>query len=87
MKKTFYLAIWWMEKTPYAAIFENRVAAEAASNVRNALMITISGKDAKVDAVQDWYRRNEEGLPLPAEWRDLLGQIRVPWAAKNAAAT
>jgi hypothetical protein len=50
-------------------------------------MITISGKDAKVDAVQDWYRRNEEGMPLPAEWRDLLGQIHAPWASKNSPAT
>lgn len=85
MKKPYYLVVWWMSQTPYAAVFENRVAAEAAANVRNALMIVISGSGVKVDEVLDWYRRNEEGTPLPAEWRDLLGQIQVPWLSKKRA--
>src|SRR2546426_3935171 len=71
-----------MSQTPYAAIFENQVAAEAAANVRNALMVTISGRDVKVDQVQDWYRRDESGAPMPAEWRDLVGQIHVPLLAE-----
>jgi len=50
-RKTYYLVLWWMSQTPYAAIFENQVAAEAAANVRNALMVTISGRDVKVDQV------------------------------------
>src|SRR5436309_11762959 len=53
-RKTYFLVLWWMSQTPYAAIFENQVAAEAAANVRNALMVTISGRDVKVDQVQDW---------------------------------
>src|SRR2546430_16281446 len=81
-RRTSYLVLWWMSQTPYAAIFENQVAAEAAANVRNALMVTISGRDVKVDQVQDWYRRDESGAPMPAEWRDLVGQIHVPWLAK-----
>src|SRR2546428_13330052 len=81
-RKTYYLVLWWMSQTPYAAIFENQVAAEAAANVRNALMVTISGRDVKVDQVLDWYRRDESGAPMPAEWRDLVGQIHVPWLAK-----
>src|SRR3989441_5672349 len=81
-RKTYYLVLWWMSQTPYAAIFENQVAAEAAANVRNALMVTISGRDVKVDQVQDWYRRDESGAPMPAEWRDLVGQIHVPWLAE-----
>src|SRR6266568_2348616 len=81
-RKTYYLVLWWMSQTPYAAIFENQAAAEAAANVRNALMVTISGRDVKVDQVQDWYRRDESGAPMPAEWRDLVGQIHVPWLAK-----
>ncbi len=71
-----------MSQTPYAAVFENEVAAEAAASVRNALMVTIKGRDVVVDRVVDWYRRNEAGEPMPAEWRDLTGQIRVPWIAK-----
>ncbi len=85
-KKTLYLVLWWMSQTPYAAVFENEVAAEAAANVRNALMVTISGRDVKIDQVKDWYRRDDAGQPMPAEWRDLVGQIHVPWLAKSNAA-
>src|SRR5256885_15648813 len=77
-RKTYYLVLWWMSQTPYAAIFENQVAAEAAANGRNALMVTISGRDVKVDQVQDWYRRDESGAPMPAEWRALVRPIHVP---------
>src|SRR5881392_1645648 len=66
-RKTYYLVLWWMSQTPYAAIFENEVAAEAAANVRNALLVTISGRDAKVDQILDWYRRDESGRPMPAK--------------------
>jgi len=72
-----------MSKTPYAAVFENRVAAEAAANVRNALLVTIKGERTKVEEVLDWYRRDEEGKPMPAEWRELLGHHRVPWHGRT----
>ncbi len=78
VRKTQYLVLWWMAQTPYAAVFENRVAAEAAARVRNALVVTISGRDLRIDRVSDWYRRDENGEPMPAEWRSLLGPIRVP---------
>jgi len=68
-----------MSKSPYAAVFENRVAAEAAANVRNALLVRIKGSGVKVEEVLDWYRRDEEGRPMPAEWRELMGQLRAPW--------
>jgi len=77
-----YLVIWWMSKSPYAAVFTNRVAAEAAANVRNAILVAIKGPATKVEEVVDWYRRDEEGRPMPAEWRELMGHIHVPWHAK-----
>jgi len=83
MRRNAYLVVWWMSQVPYAAVFENRVAAEAAASVRNALMITLSGGDAKVDSVLDWYRRDESGQPMPAEWRNILGQMQVPWTEKK----
>lgn len=49
MNRGAYLVVWWMSQVPYAAVFENRVAAEAAASVRNALLVTISGDDARVD--------------------------------------
>lgn len=80
-RKTYYLVLWWMAQTPYAAVFENELAAEAAANVRNALMVAVSGRDVKFERVADWYRRDDAGGPMPAEWRDLVGQFHVPFAA------
>ena len=77
-----YLVVWWVNQAPQAALFDHQEAARAAASVRNALMVTISGSGVGVDEVVDWYRRNEEGSPLPAEWRDGLGQLRIPWASK-----
>jgi hypothetical protein len=83
MRNRAYLVVWWMSQIPYAAIFENRIAAEAAASVRNALMVAVSGDDAQVDAVLDWYRRDDQGQPLPAEWRNILGQIQVSLTTKK----
>jgi hypothetical protein len=80
--KALFLVVWWMSKNPYAAVFENRVAAEAAANVRNAILVTFKGNDAEVETVVDWYRRDEEGRPMPVEWRELMGRLRVPWSSK-----
>jgi len=80
--KTMFLVIWWMSKNPYAAVFENRIAAEAAANVRNAILVTFNGSGTDVQAVVDWFRRDEEGRPMPAEWRELMGQVRAPWFSK-----
>ena len=80
---TYYLVVWWVAQTPQAALFTHTEAAKAAASVRNALMVTISGNTVEVDEIVDWYRRNEEGSPLPAEWRDGLGQPRVPWTSKG----
>jgi hypothetical protein len=86
MNRLAYLVVWWMSQVPYAAVFENQVAAEAAASVRNALMVTISGDDPRVDAVHDWYRRDDAGQPLPAEFRNILGQLQVPWTTKKTPA-
>ena len=80
--KKMFLVIWWMSKNPYAAVFENRIAAEAAANVRNAILVTFQGKDTDVEAVVDWFRRDQEGRPMPAEWRELMGQVHAPWFNK-----
>jgi hypothetical protein len=71
-----------MSKNPYAALFTNRVAAEAAANVRNALLVSIKGQGTDVPEILDWYRRDEEGRPMPAEWRELMGQLHLQWHAK-----
>ena len=74
-----------MSKNPYAAVFTNRVAAEAAANVRNAILVSIKGHGMDVEEVLDWYRRDEEGRPMPAEWRELMGHLHLQWHAKPRA--
>ena len=80
-RKTTYVVIWWMEKNPYLATFSNRVAAEAAANVRNAVMLGI--RDSDVVEAFDWWRRDEAGNPMPCERRDLVGGIG-PWRGVSA---
>ena len=74
-RERYFLVLWWMSQTPHAAVFENRISAEAAAQVRNAVLVEVSGSKVRVDAVHDWYRRDGEGKPMPAEWRDLVGQV------------
>jgi len=75
-----YLVLWWQAQVPYAAVFDDEVAAHAAANVRNALLVEISGPGVKFEAVVDYYRRDDAGRPMPAEWRDVSGPLAVPWA-------
>jgi len=81
--ETSFLVIWWMSQAPYAAVFRNRIAAEAAARVRNALLVEMTGRDVRVEGVEDYYRRDEADEPMPAEWRELGGQIRVPWGRED----
>jgi hypothetical protein len=50
--------------------------------VRNGILVTFKGEETNVETVVDWYRRDDEGRPMPAEWRELMGQVRLPWSAK-----
>src|SRR2546426_3195285 len=80
--KPMFLVIWWMSKNPYAAVFENRIAAEAAANVRNAILVTFKGNGSDVEAVVGLFPRDEEGRPVPRERRELWGEVRPPWVTK-----
>ncbi len=75
MATSRYLVLWWTSGTPYAALFESELAAEAASRARNAVMVTFAG--AAVEEVVDWYRRDDDGRPMPAEWRELADSSRI----------
>src|SRR2546426_11372588 len=75
-----YLVLWWQAQVPYAAVFDDEVAAHAAANVRNALVVEISGAGVKFEAVVDYFRRDDAGRPMPAEWRGGWG---APPAARG----
>src|SRR2546429_6034429 len=80
--KPMFLVIWWMSKNPYAAVFENRIAAEAAANVRNAILVTFKGNGSDVEAVVAWFPPEEEGRPMPAGSGTLRGPAPAPPANK-----
>jgi hypothetical protein len=65
-----YLIFWWLDQTPYVASFEDEMEADSAARVRNALLLEIDEKGA-VRRILDYYRRDEEGTPMPAVWREL----------------
>ncbi len=80
-----YLIFWWLDQTPYVASFEDEIEADSAARVRNALLLEI-GEDGEVAKILDYYRRDEEGNPMPAVWRELsrghrrrgLTALRIP---------
>ena len=76
--ETLYLVLWWMSQIPCAALLTSEIAAEAAAKVRNGIVVEIVGHDLDVENVTDWYRRDAAGHPMPAQWRDLVGQVHVP---------
>ncbi len=80
--QVLYLVLWWQTQTPYAALFDDEVAACAAASVRNALVVEITGADPKVTKVVDYYRRDDAGNPMPAEFRDVAAPAPLPWATR-----
>ncbi len=80
--QVLYLVLWWQTQTPYAAIFDDEVAACAAASVRNALVVEVTGRDVKIAKVVDYYRRDDAGNPMPAEFRDVAPPAPLPWATR-----
>lgn len=67
---TRYVILWWVDQTPYGALFDDELQADSAARVRNAIYIELpDGKDLPV--ILDYYRRDSEGKPLPIRWRNL----------------
>ncbi len=70
-----YIIFWWLDQTPYYAQFDDEDEADAAARVRNAMMLEVGSlKSAPVD----YYRRDENGAPLPAVERKLKKTIPRP---------
>lgn len=66
MERVTWLVCWWCYQTPYRATFDNEVGAEACAKVNNGFLIRISGRGIVVERVEDWYRRDDQGRPMPA---------------------
>lgn len=71
-EETMYLVFWWLDQTPYVARFEDEEEADRAARIRNSLVVEVRGRDLTVPQVLDYYRRDEEGRPMPAKWKNLM---------------
>lgn len=69
--KRLHLIFWWASQTPSAAVFVDKRIADIAGSARNALQITISGK-FQIEEMKDWFRRDENGVPLPVKWEEWI---------------
>lgn len=69
-----YLILWWTNGKPYATWYpadvkDAEIDAELYADPRNAVVLSISGRDLDFLAVDDWFRRDADGRPMPFEWR------------------
>lgn len=66
---TRYLVIWWHLQKMYLGIFENETEAVLHAAARNGVVVELIGSEVSVGAVDDYWRRDEQGRPMPGEWR------------------
>jgi len=53
----------------YIGIFENETEATLHAAARNGVVVELIGTEVAIGAVEDYWRRDDEGRPMPGEWR------------------
>ena len=64
-------------------MLDDEVQAYAAANIRNAALVEIAGKDARVIRAVDYYRRDDKGTPLSFTWREVSPPQPWPWMPRG----
>ncbi len=72
-----YLVLWWHLQRMYAGLFENETEATLHAAARNGVVVELIGPELHVGSVEDYWRRDEEGKPMPAEWRTSRALVAV----------
>jgi len=72
-----YLVLWWHLQKLYVGVFENETEATLHAAARNGVVVEILGTTVSIGAIEDYWRRDDQGHPMPGEWRT----SRVPVAA------
>lgn len=66
---TRYLVLWWHLQKMYIGLFDNETEATLHAAARNGVVVELIGSELSVGAVEDYWRRDDQGRPMPAEWR------------------
>lgn len=66
---TRYLVLWWHLQKMYVGIFENETEATLHAAARNGVVVELIGSSLSIGAIEDYWRRDDRGRPMPGEWR------------------
>ena len=66
---TRYLVLWWHLQKMYVGLFENETEATLHAAARNGVVVELIGSELAVGAIEDYWRRDDQGRPMPGEWR------------------
>jgi len=72
-----YLVLWWHLQKLYVGLFENETEATLHAAARNGVVVELIASEVSVGAIEDYWRRDDQGRPMPGEWRT----SRTPAAA------
>ena len=68
LTESCFLVIWWHLQKAYCGLFSTEDEAKLQAMSRNGVVIAIRGSDISIEGISDYWRRDESGNPLPAEW-------------------
>ena len=66
---TRYLVLWWHLQKMYVGMFEDETEATLHAAARNGVVVELIGPDIAIGSIEDYWRRDEQGRPMPGEWR------------------
>lgn len=64
-----YLVLWWHLQKMYVGLFENETEATLHAAARNGVVVELIGPSFSFGAIEDYWRRDDQGRPMPGEWR------------------
>lgn len=68
LTESSFLVIWWHLQKAYCGLFSTEEEAKLQAMSRNGVVIEIRGAAVSVESITDYWRRDDSGNPLPAEW-------------------
>jgi len=67
-RETAWLVVWWHLQKIYCGLFTTEEEANLQAMSRNGVVIELSAESLAVGRIADYWRRDDSGNPLPAEW-------------------